>query len=400
MLIGIVGKPNCGKTTLLNAACLTTAKVADYPFTTIEPNLGTAYVRSPCVCKELKVKDNPKNSICLNGIRLIPIELLDVAGLVPGAWEGKGLGNQFLDDLRRADALIHVVDASGSTDAEGKIAEPGTWDPLEDIKFLEYEIAMWISNIIKRDWSKFTRKIEVEHLSFVEMMAKRLTGLGIEKSHINDALRQTKLIETKPAKWKDEEIYEFSAALRKISKPLLIIANKADMKTSEYNIKRIKEFTDQFVIPACALGEYHLRKFAESEKINYKPGDPAFEIPKPEVFSEQELKVLNNLQNLMQKLGSTGVQEALDTVVFKLLERIVVYPVHEVSSLSDKDGNVLPDAFLIPKGTNIKNVAAKIHTELAETFIHGIDAKTKKRLSENYEVKNCDVVKFVSAKGH
>ncbi|MHA1298175.1 MAG: redox-regulated ATPase YchF [Candidatus Helarchaeota archaeon] len=399
MLIGIVGKPNCGKTTFLNAACLTTAKVADYPFTTIEPNLGTAYVRTPCVCKELNVKDNPKNSICLNGTRLIPIELLDVAGLVPGAWEGKGLGNKFLDDLRRADALIHVVDASGSTDAEGKLTKPGSWDPIEDIKFLEYEIVMWITNLLKRDWHKFTRKIEVERLSFVDMMAQRLSGLSINKSHINTALKNAKLIGTKPNKWDDGQIYNFAAALRKTAKPLLIVANKADIKTSDENIMRIKEFTDDPVIPACVLGEYYLRKFAEDGKIKYIPGDKTFEILKNDAFTEQELKILNNLQELMDKLGSTGVQKALDTAVFDLLGRIVVYPVHEVSNYSDRDGNVLPDAFLVQKGINIKDFASKVHTELAETFIHGIDAKTKKRLSENYELQNCDVVKFVSAKG-
>jgi len=399
MLIGIVGKPNCGKTTFLNAACLTTAKVADYPFTTIEPNLGTAYVRTPCVCKELNVKDNPKNSICLNGTRLIPIELLDVAGLVPGAWEGKGLGNKFLDDLRRADALIHVVDASGSTDAEGKLTKPGSWDPIEDIKFLEYEIVMWITNLLKRDWHKFTRKIEVERLSFVDMMAQRLSGLSINKSHINTALKNAKLIGTKLNKWDDGQIYNFAAALRKTAKPLLIVANKADIKTSDENIMRIKEFTDDPVIPACVLGEYYLRKFAEDGKIKYIPGDKTFEILKNDAFTEQELKILNNLQELMDKLGSTGVQKALDTAVFDLLGRIVVYPVHEVSNYSDRDGNVLPDAFLVQKGINIKDFASKVHTELAETFIHGIDAKTKKRLSENYELQNCDVVKFVSAKG-
>lgn len=400
MLIGIVGKPNCGKTTFLNAACLTTAKVADYPFTTIEPNLGTAYVRSKCVCKELNVQDKPKNSICLNGVRLIPIELLDVAGLVPGAWEGKGLGNKFLDDLRRADALIHVVDASGATDDKGNLTDPGSWNPIEDIKFLEYEIVMWISNIIKRDWHKFARKIEVERLDFVDKMAQRLSGLSINKFHINEALKTSKLVGTKPVKWNDEEIFNFTAALRKIAKPMIIIANKADMKTSEKNIKRIKEFTDDIVIPACVLGELFLRKFAEDGRINYTPGNSSFEILKADTFSNGELKTLNNLQELMDKLGSTGVQLALDTAVFKLLDMIVAYPVHEVSTFSDTDGNVLPDAFLIPKGITIKAFASKVHTELADTFIHGINAKTKKRLSDTYVMQNCDVVKFVSAKGH
>ena len=87
VLVGIVGKPSSGKTTFLNAACLTDAKTAPYPFTTVEPNHGVAYIRVDCVCKELGVEDNPQNSVCQDGVRRIPVEILDVAGLVPGAWE-------------------------------------------------------------------------------------------------------------------------------------------------------------------------------------------------------------------------------------------------------------------------------------------------------------------------
>ncbi|MEM4201360.1 MAG: GTPase, partial [Nitrososphaerales archaeon] len=114
MLVGIVGKPNTGKSTFFNAATLMNVPMANYPFTTIQPNYGVAYLRKDCVCKRLNVKDNPVNSVCVNGVRLIPVKLVDVAGLVPGASQGRGLGNKFLDDLRQADALIHVVDASGS----------------------------------------------------------------------------------------------------------------------------------------------------------------------------------------------------------------------------------------------------------------------------------------------
>ncbi|MHA1224657.1 MAG: GTPase [Candidatus Heimdallarchaeaceae archaeon] len=152
MLIGIVGKPSCGKSTFLNALTMVDAKVGDYPFTTVEPNRGTAYVRSPCVCKKLEVTDNPKNSICRDGIRYLPVQILDVAGLVPGASKGRGLGNKFLDDLRQADVLIHVVDASGSLDAEGNVVDKGSWNPLDDIDFLEAEIDAWLYAIIQRDY--------------------------------------------------------------------------------------------------------------------------------------------------------------------------------------------------------------------------------------------------------
>jgi hypothetical protein len=399
VLIGIVGKPNAGKTTFLNAACMTSAKVADYPFTTIEPNLGKAYARKKCVCKDLNVEDNPKNSLCLEGIRLIPIDLLDVAGLVHDAWKGKGLGNKFLDDLRRADALIHVIDASGSTDSEGKPIEPGTWDPLKDVEFLENEITHWFDNIIKRDWSKFTRTLKAEKISFVEKMEERLSGLSIKRKHIIESLRQSNLNPGDINKWTEEDIFRFSDFLRRNSKPMLILANKADQKYSKKNIERLKELKDYKIVPGCALGEYWLRKFAENGKINYIPGDPNFQIKKKDAFKDQELKVLDNLKNLVDEYGSTGIQKALDTAVFDILDMIAVYPVHNPSDFSDKDGNVLPDVFLIKKGSTVKDLAAKIHTDLAESFMHGIDAWTKQRLGENHILKDLDVIKIVSMKG-
>ncbi|MHA1786190.1 MAG: redox-regulated ATPase YchF [Candidatus Helarchaeota archaeon] len=398
MLIGIVGKPNCGKTTFLNAACLTAAKVANFPFTTIEPNPGIAYVKSECVCKEFDKKDNPKNSICKNGIRYLPVDLLDVAGLVPGASEGKGLGNKFLDDLRRADVLIHVVDASGSTDAEGRIVDKGTWDPIEDIKWLEDEITLWLQNIIKRDWKKFSRRLEQEKLSFIETMTDRLSGLSITKNNIIKTLKVVNLDPDKPSKWSDEEIYSFASALRKISKPIIILANKADNKQSGENIERMKKLEDQIIIPGCALGEYFLRKYSEDGKIDYEPGNDDFSIIKESAFNEKELQILSNLKDFLKKYESTGIQDVINTAVFNILKMIVVFPVHDSHALTDTDGNVLPDAYLVPKGTKIKEFAAKIHTDLAKNFIHGINARDQKRLSDSYELKNLDVVRFVTAK--
>jgi len=399
MLIGIVGKPNCGKTTFLNAACLTTAKVADFPFTTIDPNPGTAYVKSKCVCKELNVTDNPKNSICKDGIRYVPIELLDVAGLVPGASQGRGRGNQFLDDLRRADVLIHVVDASGSTDAEGRIIEAGTWDPISDVNWLEEEIVLWLQGIIMKDWRKFSRKLEQEKIPFVDVIKDRLSGLSISKNHIIKALKNTDLDVNKPSKWTEDEIFIFVSEIRKISKPIIILANKADSKTAEDNITRMKEEKkDQIIIPGCALGEYFLRKYAENDKLDYIPGNNDFKILKKDAFSEKEFNVLSNLRELMEKYGSTGVQKVIDLAVFDILKMIIVFPVHDNNSLKDTDGNILPDAYLVPQGTKIREFAEKIHTDLAKNFIHRINAKNHKRVSESYELNNLDVVKFVSAK--
>ncbi|MHA2042051.1 MAG: GTPase, partial [Candidatus Thorarchaeota archaeon] len=93
--VGIVGKPSCGKTSFTNAACMTDFKEGSYPFTTIEANVGVTHVRTPCACGDFDVDDNPQNSVCIERIRLVPIKLIDVAGLVPGAHKGRGMGNQF-----------------------------------------------------------------------------------------------------------------------------------------------------------------------------------------------------------------------------------------------------------------------------------------------------------------
>src|SRR5579864_2922093 len=184
MIAGIIGKPNVGKSTFFNAATLLNVAVANYPFTTINPNIGNAYIRVKCVHVELGVKDNPVNSACVDGTRLIPVRLVDVAGLVPGASSGRGLGNQFLDELRQADALIHVVDASGSTDEEGRKVEPGAHDPESDIAMVEKEFDLWIENIIGRDWDKAARLAEQSGSSIVPQLSQRLTGLGIGEDRI------------------------------------------------------------------------------------------------------------------------------------------------------------------------------------------------------------------------
>ncbi|MFW9784296.1 MAG: GTPase, partial [Candidatus Heimdallarchaeota archaeon] len=217
-IIGIVGKPSSGKTTFLNAACLTNAKVSELPFTTIEPNKGIAYVKTNCVCKELNVEDNPKNSICIDGFRFIPINMLDVAGLVPEAHKGKGLGNKFLNDLIQADILLHIVDISGSLDKSGNLVSMGINDPFEDISFLEDEIDLWFKDIIEReDWSKFTKGVSTEKKKFVDALFERLSGMKIKKSNIVQSLKDSNLEKKNPSSWEEQDISNFTKVLRKIS---------------------------------------------------------------------------------------------------------------------------------------------------------------------------------------
>jgi ribosome-binding ATPase YchF (GTP1/OBG family) len=397
-LLGVVGKPNTGKSTFFSAATLVAAEIANYPFTTIKPNRGIGYVRTVCVHEELKVKDNPKNSLCLDGTRLVPVELIDIAGIVPGAWEGRGLGNQFLDEIRRADALIHVVDASGGTDCEGKSCKPGEHDPLEDVKFLEREITMWMVTILKKDWSKIARTAEADKKGITTPLEERLTGLGIKRQSVTEAIKKANLNVDKPTAWTDEDFYHFVDNLRQISKPMLIVANKIDLPTAQANLERMKKL-NYMVIPCSAEAELALRRAAEKQLIDYKPGDNNFKISHLEKLSQGQVNALEAIrEKVLQKNGSTGIQNAMNVAYFKLLNMITVYPVEDLEHLSDHNGCVLPDTYLVPQGTTARQFAYIIHTELGESFIYALDARDKRRIGEDAVLKDRDVISIVSAK--
>ncbi|MFX1389705.1 MAG: YchF-related putative GTPase [Promethearchaeota archaeon] len=401
LIIGIIGKPSSGKTTFLNAACLTQAKVSEIPFTTIEPNKGIAYLKTRCMCKDLKVKDNPQNSICIDGIRFIPINIIDVAGLVPEAHKGRGLGNKFLNDLIRADVLLHIVDITGSLDKSGKLISTGETDPYEDILFLENEINLWFKDILEReDWSKFTKGISIEKRRVVESLYDRLSGVKVDKKQIINALKDSNLEGRDPSKWNDIELLEFTKTLRRISKPILIIANKIDKEIGEHNYNNLKKKYTKTIIPCSALAEYYLRKYHEEQKIHYIPGSNDFSIIDDSKLSSNEKELLIKIKTkILDKYEETGIQSALNYASFKIANMICVYPVSDVNTYSDNKGNILPDVFLVEKGTLLRDfVREKIHTDLAEHFMFGIDAKTKKRLGENYELEDGDIIKIVSSR--
>jgi len=396
--LGLVGKPNTGKSTFFNAATLANVPVAGYPFTTIDANVGVTYVRSKCPCRDFGVKCNPMNSRCVDGTRYVPVRMIDVAGLVEGAYMGRGLGNKFLDNLRMAAALIHVVDASGSTDPEGRPCPPGTHDPLSDVKFLENEIDRWLLGIIAKGWGKFIRQTKLEGKNLEASIAERLSGLGIKRHHVSSAMRTSKVDRDNPDKWAEEDLQHFASELRRISKPIMIAANKADVPQARRNVERLRA-TGRLTIPTSSEAELVLRRAAEKNLIEYSPGNGDFKILKPDAMDERQLRALESIRKVLREWGSTGVQQVIDRAVYDLLDMIVVYPVDDEDKLTDKKGNVLPDAFLVPSGTTAKEFAYLIHTELGESFIYAIDARTKRRVGEDYILKNGDVIRVVAAKG-
>ncbi len=397
MEIGIVGKPNVGKSTLFASLTLSDVPIANYPFTTIEPNVGIGYIRIDCVCKEFNVKDSPKNSFCIDGNRFIPIKLVDTAGLVPEAWKGRGLGNQFLDSISKTSVLIHVIDLSGSTDIEGRPVSPGTHDPLEDIKFLENELDMWLYSIIRRHWNDIVKLTKMRKLDINQVIYEKLSGVKLSIDHIKNALSSiSEKLGVPYNKWGDEELIEFTKHLRRLSKPIVLAGNKIDYDIAWENYNKLKEMGYD-IIPISALSELVLRKLANQKIIKYLPGDNDFTIIKEDKLNNKQLRALEKIrEKIFEKYGGTGIQQLLNHVVFDLLNYIVVYPVRDPNKLTDAEGNILPDAYLVPKGTTLKDFAYMIHTDLGKNFLFGINIRTKMRLKGDYILNHRDVVSIVS----
>ena len=393
MEIGLVGKPNVGKSTLYEASTLAGAEIANYPFTTIKANHGMGFIRGRCPHLDLKVQCSPKNAKCMDGVRYIPVELLDVAGLVPDAHSGKGLGNQFLDDLRQAHALIHVIDVSGSTDIEGNPVGPAGHDPFDDASFLSKEIDHWFLGIINKDWHRISKQCESQHEKVEKLLYEKLTGLGITLHHITDALLKLDL-KTKPTKWDDDQMFELASSLREYSKPMMIAANKADAASEEMIKEFISKVKDIEVVPTCAEAELALRRASNIGLIDYRPGDPDFRILEPSKLNTAQTKALGRIEAILDRFGSTNVLTVLERAAYVLLDQITVYPVEDENKYTDKDGRILPDVHIMRRGSTARDVAYKVHTDLGDNFIKAIDCRTHRAISSEHEVKDGDVIKI------
>jgi len=387
MKVGLVGKPNAGKSTFFNAVTSAVAQIGDYPFTTIDKNVGIAHVRKPCPSKELGLIPNPNNSLSEDGIRYIPIEVIDVAGLVPGAHEGKGMGNKFLDDLRQADVLIHVVDSSGKTDLEGNSVELA--DPLEEISFLENELHHWIANIIIRNWSRSARAVEAGE-KIENFLSERLAGLKISREAVILSLRKSAI--SKPImKWDIDDALILARTIQQVSKPIVIAANKVDV-ASEQNKKNLERAS---AILTSSDFELALKNASKANLIEYSPGSSKFSSGSSNL-KDNQINALKLISDFLEENGSTGVQECLEKAVLDKLDLIAIYPVEDETHFTDGQQRILPDAFLLPRGSTALDLAYKVHTDIGDSFIRAIDCNSKRVIGRDHELSDGDIIKIVA----
>ena len=390
--IGLVGKPSVGKSSFFNAATMNDVPEGAYPFTTIDPSVGEAYVRVDCAAPEFDETCTPNVGVCKHGTRFVPTKLVDVAGLIPGAHEGNGLGNQFLTDLNEADVLIHIVDFSGTTDIEGEATEGH--DPRDDIDFLEDELDMWYLGILESGIDKHETKYQGADAKIEVDLAEQMSAFKTNKDEIKQIILSLGL-ELDTETWDADDREALAREIRKRTKPMLIAANKMDTPEAQANWEEITSDPDYdhlTFVPTSAHAEKALKTAAEEGVVDYTAGDDDFEIV-DDVSADQEAG-LEQIREFVGEYGGTGVQAAIETALFDVLGSIAVFPGSANGSADEK--GVFRDCFILPEGATTSDFAYFLHSDIGDGLLHGIDCRSNRQIGSDHELDHRDVVEIVS----
>jgi len=264
----------------------------------------------------------------------------------------------------------------------------------EEIAFLQAELDAWVGNLLTDGWQRGVRRVQAEGekglLSFIH---EKLSGLGATPVLVAgafSAFKEAYPVETQPWDWDEGTLRALGHHLRTSLFPVAYAANKWDVapEGSETHLGEHR------LHPCMADVELALNRANEAGLIHYRPGEDRFEIPSPDRLNEAQTKALAHMASRLGRLNSTGLAPLFDHVLFDMLERMVVYPVQDEQRWVDGDGRVLPDALVVPAGTQAKPLAYRVHSDLGDGFIRGVDGRTKRVVGADHVLQDGDVLKI------